>query len=409
MLAFCQIQLYIYIDFVCLARAHAIIARASASMSRSSRAIRSWLLRVGDNCFDQENREKGRETDRNSFQFTELIVKNARHFLARQRKFCCCQQPSWTALLPSSRVNNSIVLFMEASSIAASKPAAAVVDLTAPKADDSLMSPAANMTQQTVAVSPEEEEEQEQIEEEEELQFLGSVKFTIVGIRYYTGKAHAGEFVSLAREPRNPYDRNAIRVDNMSGQKVGHIKREQAAALAPILDDASLDVQVDGTIPYPGNQWNLPVTLEFYGRDVSLSLQVARILKRHRIGLQGAPVSDTSSSSSSTVAKPSVVVQKKTIDWKTQQKQLDDMFDEQSKTQLSNLPQIEMPAALQVELFDYQMDGVRWMFHRETGHIEPPFYKQVTEGGKTVWLSEITNASQPTPPKSVAGGILAGT
>ena len=29
-----------------------------------------------------------------------------------------------------------------------------------------------------------------------------------------------GEFVRLIREPRNPYDANAVRVDNMSGQQV---------------------------------------------------------------------------------------------------------------------------------------------------------------------------------------------
>ena len=39
-------------------------------------------------------------------------------------------------------------------------------------------------------------------------------------LRYYSGTAHAGEYVSLVREPNNPYDRNAIRVDNMHGQKV---------------------------------------------------------------------------------------------------------------------------------------------------------------------------------------------
>ena len=32
--------------------------------------------------------------------------------------------------------------------------------------------------------------------------------------------AHLGEFVNLVREPRNPYDRNAIRVDNLASQQV---------------------------------------------------------------------------------------------------------------------------------------------------------------------------------------------
>lgn len=44
---------------------------------------------------------------------------------------------------------------------------------------------------------------------------LGSTEYQIVGIRYYSGVAHPGEFVTLVREPNNPYDRNAIRVDNL--------------------------------------------------------------------------------------------------------------------------------------------------------------------------------------------------
>jgi SWI/SNF-related matrix-associated actin-dependent regulator of chromatin subfamily A3 len=42
--------------------------------------------------------------------------------------------------------------------------------------------------------------------------------------------------VALEREPHNKYDRNAIKVVNVNRLQVGHIKREQAAALAPIMD-----------------------------------------------------------------------------------------------------------------------------------------------------------------------------
>ena len=53
----------------------------------------------------------------------------------------------------------------------------------------------------------------------------------IVGIRYYNGVAHPGEFVTLVREKNNPYDKNAIRIDNLEGDKIGHIKGIQVAAL----------------------------------------------------------------------------------------------------------------------------------------------------------------------------------
>lgn len=42
----------------------------------------------------------------------------------------------------------------------------------------------------------------------------------VVGLRYYDGVVHTGEFVTLVREPRNPYDSNAVRVDNISGVQV---------------------------------------------------------------------------------------------------------------------------------------------------------------------------------------------
>ena len=42
--------------------------------------------------------------------------------------------------------------------------------------------------------------------------------------------------VSLVRQPDNRYDPNAVRVDNVSGVQVGHIKRELAKPLASVMD-----------------------------------------------------------------------------------------------------------------------------------------------------------------------------
>jgi len=42
--------------------------------------------------------------------------------------------------------------------------------------------------------------------------------------------------VSLVRQPDNRYDPNAVRVDNVNGVQVGHIKRELAKPLASIID-----------------------------------------------------------------------------------------------------------------------------------------------------------------------------
>lgn len=47
----------------------------------------------------------------------------------------------------------------------------------------------------------------------------------IVGVQYYRGIATVDESLLLVREPNNPYDRNAIRVDNILGIQVGQYAR----------------------------------------------------------------------------------------------------------------------------------------------------------------------------------------
>ena len=81
----------------------------------------------------------------------------------------------------------------------------------------------------------------------------------VVGIQYYTGMISllcfplssyplaglvgAGEEVQLIREPNNRYDRNAIRVSNIAGSQVGHIPKNVAARLAPLLDRGEITVE----------------------------------------------------------------------------------------------------------------------------------------------------------------------
>ena len=125
--------------------------------------------------------------------------------------------------------------------------------LTSPTATASasmVITPSVDLTQDT-------DEEEEVFTIEDSYTKIATCSLLIVGIRYYNGEAHAGEYVTLVREPHNPYDRNAIRVDNMAGEKVGHIKGTQAAILAPFLDQPQ-GLTWEGTIPRPGNSFNMP-------------------------------------------------------------------------------------------------------------------------------------------------------
>lgn len=226
----------------------------------------------------------------------------------------------------------------------------------------------------------------------------------IVGIRYYRGVAHPGEFVQLTREPTNPYDKNAIRVDNMAGAKVGHIKATVAVALAQVMD-ALPRVKIDGTIPSRGNEYTLPLMIELFGESAADQASVDTIFRRHRqkwspnralIQPDLPPAAPTAK----------IEVAARTTDWQTAQQGLDDMFEKISKEQLANLPDISMPAALTATLLDHQQEGIRWLYERETATKNAPFYKQVKEHGKMVWLSEITNSSQAEAPAPVKGSIL---
>lgn len=53
-----------------------------------------------------------------------------------------------------------------------------------------------------------------------------------MGVQYYNGYASTGEYVVVRREPGNLYDSNAIRVENVQRDQIGHIPRKFASKLA---------------------------------------------------------------------------------------------------------------------------------------------------------------------------------
>ncbi|KAF8135787.1 SNF2 family N-terminal domain-containing protein [Boletus edulis] len=92
------------------------------------------------------------------------------------------------------------------------------------------------------------------------------LKTSIVGVQYYKGLVGPGEQVRLVREPNNRYDRNAIQVQNIGGAQVGHIPRNVASQLAPLLDRGLVTVEGD---MHEGNLfgfcYSLSMSLNIYG------------------------------------------------------------------------------------------------------------------------------------------------
>jgi SWI/SNF-related matrix-associated actin-dependent regulator of chromatin subfamily A3 len=74
----------------------------------------------------------------------------------------------------------------------------------------------------------------------DQLVHYGDLDARIVGARFYSGFASPGEVVMIRREPGNPYDSNAIRIDNINRQQIGHIPKNIAVKLAPYIDERAL-------------------------------------------------------------------------------------------------------------------------------------------------------------------------
>lgn len=81
-------------------------------------------------------------------------------------------------------------------------------------------------------------------DDEDDAIYCGLAMAEIVGVQHYRGTIHPGETGTVRRQPSNPYDRNAIAVYSPHGGiQVGHIKREVAAVLAPLMDSRGLRLE----------------------------------------------------------------------------------------------------------------------------------------------------------------------
>ncbi len=253
--------------------------------------------------------------------------------------------------------------------------------------------------------------ENDDLEDEEDDETLyGLLRVPIVGIRYYRGVVHQGEWVDLVREPNNPYDRNAIRVDNQSGIQVGHIGRDFAYNLRPIMDGVGEyeSVRIECIIPNaPNGVYRIGALITMYGPE-NLKERLSSQIRRQVYQFQAA--------SSGDVGGSSLIAVKKTVNkispMKTQD-ELNKMFDKlEEETKMGdmlgsdNFDNLIKP--LKSTLFPHQLFGVKWMIHRESiFHLLPPFWEEKIEKSKKVYYNGITASSTPNKPENVGGGILA--
>ena len=100
------------------------------------------------------------------------------------------------------------------------------------------------------------------------------VGVTFEGRQAVVATLEIGEKIILRREPTNPYDTNAIRVERQSGEQIGYIDKYKASSLASVFDangspivgtilqltgghsyGKSLGVVIEFSVPDPNLKW----------------------------------------------------------------------------------------------------------------------------------------------------------
>ncbi|XP_054981886.1 helicase-like transcription factor isoform X3 [Sorex araneus] len=242
-------------------------------------------------------------------------------------------------------------------------------------------------------------------DEELDSVLFGTLRGHVVGLRYYTGVVNNNEMVALQREPSNPYDKNAIKVNNVNGNQVGHLKKELAAALAHIMDNKL--AQVEGVVPFGANNaFTMPLHMTFWGKEENRKAVLDQ-LKKHGFKLGPAPKAlgfSLESSWGSGRAGPSysvpvhAAVQMTTEQLKTEFDKLFEDLKEDDKTH-----EMEPAEAIETPLLPHQKQALAWMVSRENSKELPPFWEQRND----LYYNTITNFSEKERPENVHGGILA--
>ncbi|CCM03320.1 uncharacterized protein FIBRA_05448 [Fibroporia radiculosa] len=123
------------------------------------------------------------------------------------------------------------------------------------------------LSQLAASQNNEEEENDDVIEiEDNKDELYCMLRTNVVGIQYYKGLVGPGEEVRLLRQPNNQFDRNAIQVQNIGSQQVGHVPRNVATKLAPLIDKNIVSVEGimhEGNLT--GRAYSLSMTVKIYG------------------------------------------------------------------------------------------------------------------------------------------------
>lgn len=225
---------------------------------------------------------------------------------------------------------------------------------------------------------------------DEMLELYGVLHTKIVGIQYYTGYATAGEHVLIRREPSNQYDPNAIRVDNVQRDQVGHIPRQIASKLAPYMDSGSL--MVEGMLSGNKGTYDCPLAVSLYGTSNPADMEALK----NRMKASGLPIDvllrkerDAQKRRAAELKKVAKMAKAPTFAGSSSQstgdtsRSLEDIILESEsfnpremgqvvekfgagEEALSQMPMAERPERLATSLLPYQLQGLAWLLEKES-------------------------------------------
>lgn len=247
----------------------------------------------------------------------------------------------------------------------------------------------------------------------DELDYLGTIQTSIVGLQYYDGHVQPYEMVILEREQNNVYDHWAIRVDNVRGQRVGHLPRTLVAHLSPLVDAGR--VELEAAVHYGvHNAYKMPVFIDCYG-DESDRDAIARAINRtpHRFScrpfgqrLYCGPDAIGPRSPRAPL-EPSVrAPHVRRLSATEVSQRVNTMFDS-LLTEDQQRAECEPATSVQTPLYPHQKEALAWMIQQERSDSLPVFWESRSGRNGVEYLHTLTNFVSPMQPRSQRGGILA--
>jgi len=272
--------------------------------------------------------------------------------------------------------------------------------------------------------------------------YLGHFLSSVLGAQHFPEQANLGDKVALLHEPTNMFDKNAVKVLVSTGGKLGNLPRDHAATICPMLQQLSHKVAFQATIlSNTENRRNILLIVDVYAKSYrTLTPEEIKQASDHimpklqqlgcKLGTEPSTAEQLLKETAASTAKalqdlardmenaeeppefemqeafvPAEVDMTLSADWESQQQELDTMFEEIQKKQLENLPDIPIPKQFaKMDLYDYQQQGIRWLYHQETSDGVPSWFSRRSNGK---WFCQVSGYQQVKDPRPVRGAVLA--